>query len=126
MLRGQCLCGNVTFQVHKTPLVTSYCHCSQCRRQSGHYWAAANVALSAITISGDVGWYAASAEARRGFCPTCGTFLFWQANGADDIAFSVGALDGPTGITMEKHIFVADKGDYYPICDGLPQHKESN
>ncbi|KIN63152.1 Glutathione-dependent formaldehyde-activating GFA [Sulfitobacter noctilucicola] len=32
-----------------------------------------------------------------------------------------GTLDAPTGIATEKHIFVADKGDYYTIADGLPQ-----
>lgn len=33
----------------------------------------------------------------------------------------MGAFDGPTGTTLAKHIFVAEKGDYYEIGDGLPQ-----
>ena len=33
----------------------------------------------------------------------------------------MGALDAPTGLRLGKHIFVADKGDYYDIADGLPQ-----
>jgi hypothetical protein len=32
-----------------------------------------------------------------------------------------GTLDSPTGLRAEKHIFTADKGDYYEIADGLPQ-----
>jgi hypothetical protein len=32
-----------------------------------------------------------------------------------------GALDLPTGLRADKHIFTAEKGDYYEICDGLPQ-----
>ncbi|MEQ9675765.1 MAG: GFA family protein, partial [Roseovarius indicus] len=36
-------------------------------------------------------------------------------------SFALGALDEPTGLTLEKHIFTADKGDYYDIKDGLPQ-----
>jgi hypothetical protein len=35
----------------------------------------------------------------------------------------MGAFEGPTGTQLEKHIFVADKGDYYDIADGLPQHE---
>jgi hypothetical protein len=77
--------------------------------------------MADLSISGTVKWYAASATARRGFCPTCGAFLFWKAEAEDTISFALGALDGPTGITLEKHIFVADKGDYYDIADGLPQ-----
>jgi hypothetical protein len=33
----------------------------------------------------------------------------------------MGALDAPTNIAVSGHIYVADKGDYYQICDGLPQ-----
>ncbi|NCO86955.1 MAG: GFA family protein [Rhodobacterales bacterium] len=123
MLNGKCLCGAITFTVRGDPVDTAYCHCSQCRRQSGHYWASASVLLDDISISGEVSWFAASPIARRGFCATCGSFLFWQGNDADNIGFSLGAIDGPTGITVAKHIFVADKGDYYPICDGLPQER---
>lgn len=31
----------------------------------------------------------------------------------------MGAFDGPTGTMLGTHIFVADKGDYYEITDGL-------
>jgi hypothetical protein len=33
----------------------------------------------------------------------------------------MGAFDGPTGVRLAKHTFVEEKGDYYDICDGLPQ-----
>jgi hypothetical protein len=36
----------------------------------------------------------------------------------------MGAFDAPTGTRLEKHIFVADKGDYYDIGDGLPQNAQ--
>jgi hypothetical protein len=39
----------------------------------------------------------------------------------DRIAVALGALDAPTGLKMAEHIFVADKGDYYDIADGLAQ-----
>lgn len=34
----------------------------------------------------------------------------------------MGAFDSPTGTQLGKHIWVADKGDYYAIGDGLPQN----
>lgn len=34
-----------------------------------------------------------------------------------------GTLDGATGIKTAKHIFTADKGDYYDIADSLPQEE---
>jgi hypothetical protein len=33
-----------------------------------------------------------------------------------------GTIDGATGLRLQRHIFVADKGDYYDIADGLPQN----
>ncbi|SMX27033.1 Glutathione-dependent formaldehyde-activating enzyme [Pelagimonas phthalicica] len=122
MTKGSCLCGAVRFETEATPIKASICHCGQCRRQSGHLWASAQVPQDALTISGELRWYQASPDAKRGFCPTCGSFLFWQGTGEDMISFALGALDTPTGITLEKHIFTASKGDYYDINDTLPRH----
>ena len=62
-----------------------------------------------------------SAKVRRGFCRTCGSFLFWDPAGRDWLAIAMGAFKAPTSTHLEKHIFVAEKGDYYEITDGLPQ-----
>jgi hypothetical protein len=35
----------------------------------------------------------------------------------------MGSFDSPTSTRLEKHIFVAEKGDYYEIDDGLPQEQ---
>lgn len=121
MTKGQCLCGAVTFTVNATPEGASICHCSQCRKQSGHLWASSNAPKTAVEITGPVTWYASSPLAERGFCPKCGSFLFWHAHAEETISFALGALDAPTGLKLKKHIFVADKGDYYDITDGLPQ-----
>ncbi|WP_323769281.1 GFA family protein [Antarctobacter sp.] len=123
MTKGHCLCGAITFRTEALPQGASVCHCGQCRRQAGHLWASAYVPKDALTITGPVRWYDSSPEAQRGFCPTCGSFLFWQAHAEDTISFALGALDTPTGITLEKHIFTADKGDYYDIADTIPQKR---
>jgi hypothetical protein len=58
---------------------------------------------------------------RRGFCSICGSVLFFDPVHRDWIAIAMGAFDKLTDTHLEKHIFVADKGDYYDIADGLPQ-----
>ena len=121
MIKGQCLCGDITFETIAEPQGASMCHCGQCRRQSGGIWSSANVPVDALKITGEVNWYASSKIAKRGSCARCGTFLFWKANDEDTISFSLGAVEGDTGLRLTKHIFVADKGDYYDIADGLPQ-----
>ena len=123
MLNGSCNCKAVTFKVTK-PETTSACHCGQCRKQTGHHWASGHMPVTDYRITGEVRWYAASPTATRGFCPSCGCFLFWKHNDEDAMSFSLGAIDGPTGLTLSRHIFVADKGDYYEIADGVPQREQ--
>lgn len=36
----------------------------------------------------------------------------------------MGAFDGLTETKLGRHIFVADKGEYYDISDGLPQNSQ--
>lgn len=120
-MNGSCLCGAITFTVTDPPKGVSCCHCSQCRKQSGHVWSSAYVTDSALIIEGEPRWYHSSDKAKRGFCPTCGSFLFWKHQDDDHISFAMGALEAPTGLRLEKHIFTSEKGDYYEIADGVPQ-----
>ncbi len=125
---GRCLCGAVVFEAVHDGGEADACHCAQCRRWSGHYWASVNVPVASLRFkSGEerVGWYASSEHVRRGFCTGCGSALFWHPHRHERyshlIAVSAGSLDAPTGVALSKHIFVAEKGDYYAIEDGLPQ-----
>ena len=121
--KGQCHCGAVTFEVAGSVREVIYCHCEQCRKQSGHIVAATACGDGQLSVSGadNLTWYAASETARRGFCKTCGSHLFWKANGSDATSIMAGSFARPSGLRSGHHIHVADKGDYYEITDGLPQ-----
>ncbi|MFZ5617248.1 MAG: GFA family protein [Pseudomonadota bacterium] len=125
---GRCLCGAVVFTAARDRDHGDACHCSQCRRWSGNYWASVNVPFDSLRFAkGEdrLCWFKSSDLVRRGFCSECGSALFWHAHRHPDhahrIAIALGALDEPTGVRVTEHIFVADKGDYYDIADGLPQ-----
>jgi hypothetical protein len=124
--KGSCLCGAVHFEVDGELEPPDACHCSQCRRQSGHYWASTNVRRDSIRIEGEehVTWYGSSDKVRRGFCSACGSVLFWDPIGREILSVAMGAFDKPTDTRLAIHIFVADKGDYYDIADGLPQNQQ--
>ncbi|HEX8234003.1 MAG TPA: GFA family protein [Caulobacteraceae bacterium] len=126
MPKGSCLCGAVSFDVEGELPPPDACHCSQCRKQSGHFWASTDVPRASVKIEGaeKLTWFQSSERVRRGFCSTCGSFLFWEPIGRDKIAIAMGAFGAPTGARLAHHIFVADKGDYYDIADGLPQNAQ--
>lgn len=126
MHTGSCLCGAVRFEVAGELAPAWACHFTQCRRQSGHYWVSTDVARADLTLHGgaELTWFSASEGVRRGFCRHCGSFLFWDATGRDRIAIAMGAFDKPTHCKLNQHIFVADKGDYYELADGVPQKQQ--
>lgn len=125
MLTASCQCGAVRFEVHEMPSEPTACHCVQCRKQSGHYFASANVKKSSVrfTQAGPLKWFQSSEKIRRGFCADCGSSLFWEPVHRDWTSIALGAFDGATRLQLARHIFVAEKGDYYAITDGLPQNE---
>lgn len=123
-MNGSCACGAVTFSADGPLRPVIACHCVTCRKTSGHVWAATSVPLDRfrLTRADGLAWFEATPAARRGFCNRCGSTLFWEPKGGDTISIAAGALDGPTGLHLSCHWFVAEAGDYYPLTDGLPQH----
>jgi hypothetical protein len=96
--QGRCLCGAVSFEVAGDLPPPDACHCSICRRQSGHYWASTDVPRSAVTIKGEenVTWYRSSEKVRRGFCATCGSTLTYEGERwPGEVHVHIGAFDRP-------------------------------
>jgi hypothetical protein len=124
---GSCLCGGVRFKTRGKLRDVVACHCSQCRKQTGLYYAATNVSVGNLAIEGEdrITWYRASSSARRGFCRVCGSAMFWEADGADEISIMAGLFDEPSELKLTHHIYCANKGDFYEITDGLPQYREN-
>jgi len=127
MHTGRCECGAVAFQIDGELLPPTACHCSQCRRLSGHFWSGTWANTAELRFSRDDGlkWYDSSDWAERGFCKECGSSLFYRLKGEDHrLSVATGCLDQPTGLALRRHIYVKDKGDYYDISDDLPQLEE--
>lgn len=124
MHKGHCECGSVAFTITSETLTPpTACHCSQCRRLSGHVWASTRVMNEDFTLdrAETLAWYRSSDFAERGFCAACGSALFYRPIDSDHLAVAMGSLNLPTDTRLRRHIFVKDKGDYYDIADGLPQ-----
>jgi hypothetical protein len=120
---GRCLCGGVTYRILGPLRDVTACHCSQCRRTSGHYAAMASAPTTAIEMlaSASLRWFRSSPMAERGFCTICGGNIFWREIGGDQTSITAGTLDLPTQLKIARHIFIADKGDYYALDDDAPQ-----
>ena len=128
MHKGSCLCGAVSFRVESDLKPVEACHCTQCRKWTGHVLFSTEIKRSSLCLEGEenIRWYPSSEKVRRGFCGRCGSPLFFDPldkTRHDWIAISMGAFDAPTGTRLAQHIFVAEQGDYYEIDDDLPKNE---
>jgi hypothetical protein len=129
LVRGRCLCGAVSFELRGPLRDVLLCHCVECRRWSGHVFAATAVARDGLAVreSGSLRWIdspESDCKARRGFCAECGSSLFWDAPDRDVVSVAAGTLDEPTGLHSLGHTYVSQAGDYYELPDdGLPRHQ---
>jgi hypothetical protein len=126
---GRCLCGAVQFEVRGPLRDVLLCHCLECRRWSGHVFAATSAQKDDLVLlaSDALRWIASpesESDARRGFCAECGSSLFWDAPARETISIAAGALDEPTGLRTIGHVYVSQVGDYYELLDdGLPRNE---
>jgi len=122
-MTGGCFCGRVRYRARNVSREVTECHCTQCRKQSGHRYATTGARTSDVEIegAGNIIWFRASPSAKRGFCSTCGSHLFWKQSNADHTGILAASVDPPSGLRLAEHIFVGDKGDYYEIADALPE-----
>ena len=120
---GGCLCGGVRYRVMEPLRPIVYCHCSQCRRTSGHFVAATAAAKDALNFVADnsLEWFASSDFASCGFCRRCGSSLFWLSEAREYVSIMAGTLDESNALEAVEHIYVGDKADYYELTDDLPK-----
>lgn len=114
-----CLCRGVAFKVTSLLREVVACHCSRCRRTSGHFVAATDHRV--MTANETLTWYRSSPEAKRGFCNRCGDTLSYRPVGGGTTSSMAGTLDMSTGFGLTHHTCCADNSDYYEITVGLQQ-----
>ena len=102
------------------------CHCSQCRKTSGHYWSATQVDRDDLILLSEktLKCYQSSDIARRGFCSVCGASLFYERYGKGRKVVAAVALGGQIDLKILRHIYVGSKGNYYLIADDAQQFEE--
>ena len=118
-LKGQCLCGAVTFSAIPQGGMHA-CHCPSCRRQSG------GVSLSvhcgdSLEVQGPVSTYDSSDWAVRQFCSACGSNLFWRLKAGGMTTVSVQAFEDPSVFDMADEIYIDCKPGNYELVGDHPR-----
>lgn len=118
---GGCLCGAVRYRAAGLRDIW-FCHCRQCRQVTGHFLGACRTGRDRFEVAGEVRWSVHSGTSELGRCAACASPLFWRRANSTAMSALTGSLDEGHGLRVLGHAFVAEKGDYYDITDGLPQY----
>jgi hypothetical protein len=97
---GGCQCGAIRFRTTELLDNARICHCRMCQKAAGNYFAALVSAPKEALIwtRGTPARFRSSADVERGFCPQCGTPLFYDSLNWDEVGLMIGALDDPAAI----------------------------
>lgn len=125
-LEGKCLCESMTYRITGPARPVVNCHCSRCRRHTGHFMAATAANVEDVEIVGDtLTWYDATDQVQYGFCGHCGSTLFWRSSRRPDLmSIAAGTLTPPTGLETVAAIYSDFGSDYHRYDDTIPTHPE--
>jgi len=129
-IEGGCLCGATRYRANGKPYKSVYCHCQWCR-------GATSALVSAWLmyddqriefIKGSPMKYASSPGVLRGFCPTCGTPLWWEGSWHDVPIqmVTIGSLDDPEVYPPDRHASCCEQISWFKIADDLPRYPHSS
>lgn len=126
-LSGRCLCGGVTWRTVGTPFGAGFCHCESCRRaSSAPVTTFFGLPRDSVLWHGLMREYVASETVRRGFCPDCGTQLYFRStNRPTETHLCAVTLDDPTQFVPQGHFHFAERLPWLDFADDLPKYSGS-
>jgi hypothetical protein len=121
---GGCLCGTVRFEVEGPTKWAAHCHCGLCRKAHGSafvtWFGVSDEQFRFTSGKAEVGWYASTAEARRGFCRTCGSTIFFTSERwAGQIHLALAYMDDPIDREPTAHVFYDNRVPWIALGDDL-------
>ena len=104
-LKGRCLCGSVTVTSRMDEPALRACHCDMCRQQNSGVFISISNDPQDVTVSGEVTVYRSSDWAERGFCPKCGSTLWYGTVHDGARHLSAGLFENAGGAPLKLEFF---------------------
>ncbi|GAA0375886.1 GFA family protein [Bowmanella denitrificans] len=123
VIKGSCLCGQVSYQINGPVGEIVHCHCRTCRKAHGAAFSSvASVQDRDFQLNGGalLKSFESSPGKRRFFCTECGTQIYAKRDNTEHVILRLGSLDDDPGSREAKHIWVADKASWYALRSDIP------
>ena len=125
---GRCLCGKITWETSADTLWSGHCHCDSCRRASAApFTSFFGVPRDSVIWTRMPAHYTSSPGVRRGYCPDCGSQLFYQNEiWPNETHLYAATLDDPTVFVAGAHYHWLEKLPWINISDDLPKYANTS
>ena len=123
LLTGGCQCGTVRYAILEEPGRASICHCRMCQKAFGNIGAPlVNVDRAALRWTrGKPSEFRSSVPVARGFCSHCGTPLYMDEEGSENLDLAICTLDTPDAVTPQYQTGVEGEVAWFKILHELPR-----
>src|SRR5512143_1420485 len=129
MVKGECNCGAVAYEIGADLTGIFVCHCSICRRSSGSNGMAVVVFPKAqfSWVSGEdriSTWNKPGTDWHKWFCGTCGSPVPGENDSKTMFAPAGCLTEGAGSLQVIHHVWVGSKAPWDQIGDSGKQHLE--
>lgn len=123
-LFGHCMCGSVTWAAKGTPTRNIACHCTDCQRAtSSPFTAFIGLIPDDVVWTGEINHFQSTPGTYRGFCPKCGTRLYFKSTRwPGEIHIHAATLADPEGYTPDVHSVLASSPKWLKLNDDIPKN----
>ncbi|MCP5075850.1 MAG: GFA family protein [Rhodobacteraceae bacterium] len=124
-MSGKCLCGSVRWNSAASVTRSLVCHCTDCQRAtSSPFTAFVGFKPETVNWSGEVNHYESSPETWRGFCPDCGTRLYFKSSKwPGEIHIHAATLADPNAHKPTAQVFLHSRMPWLDELDNIPKHQ---
>jgi len=123
--QGACACQSVRWEVNENPLRNVICHCRDCQiALSGPYMATISFDYDKVNWQGEINHYQSSHHTRRGFCPKCGTRLYYHdKRWGNEMHVMAATLDDQSLYQPHCQSMLREKAPWLDRLDHIPQNQ---
>ena len=124
---GGCACGRMRYRLESKPMFVHCCHCRDCQRQTGSAFVI-NALIETDRVNklkGETEAVPVPTDSGRPHaihrCPVCKVAVWSHYGGREKLSFiRVGALDDPSALPPDVHIYTRSKLPWVALPDGVP------
>ena len=131
-ITGNCLCGDISYEISQSVGDIAHCHCIKCRKAHG-------AAFSSVAKIEDQNFllrdesqflksYQSSSGKTRYFCSCCGSQIYAKRDNTDFIILRLGTLNDESMAGSQyqeiKHIWLAEKACWYEVHSEIEEEQE--